>query len=1256
MSNINKHSYFALGLKNGDYAYSLPVEGYSLCGGDPFSFSISFYMRRYDLNMSFFKQEGTFDIGYEDGHIYYRAAGLGEIAAGTDTLVIAEDTWNVLDITYDGGKISFYMNGVLGYEKDIISPSYTNENYYKIGENFVGYIRRVKGYNFCLTKADIVNNQYDCKISTEKMEFCFDFTEYRGSDKGKNNLTILVSGLSSIKNLIKTLTLEGNGFALPSNSHKVNPGGFASNQFTILTKVFLTKGMDEETVIVTNGEMGTESALTLGVKYLKQYDKYFLFVKWGTESLISSTNICDYSWIDAAVTYKDNRLKLYIDGTKDVEKSITNVPQPMQWGNIVIGNTLINGRPRAETTLNGYVDYVSIFEQELTGEKLTAYVENPPFIYENYLAALYGFWEEEACDYLTGSFIAFSDDAKMDFIENTVFSENIGNINYDYGISSKQYTEFQKWQVMTIVSAVTSYIKAEAGLEPTAGILENGEPAGKIMDLMVKEVLPQPEVQDLLASYNTLTETQVRNMMKVLYDKGSLNQLLFSFYGKTSGFQVLVVPAITGVFVKEEVAFYIAGGVLIALVTVVVVKTKTKEPPAPTPPYDPEIKYRFVSIKSITFNHAPDDHSISGVNIRKNAQETIPIPEWVDVVNSSMKDPSLAAYIKSAVTNISIFVKLYYETNYTDVVNGIISANCSSDGILGNIVGINVNFQETGEYDVEIPLSNQSINGRSLGRYLDQLNWKCSLTGFIGASYHKIYSIDQVPIEPWSIESAYPEKFPTIGALEIFSDTMLFTENFYEGVGETLETIATRTMQMLFHSGKFSYPEDCEPKYSEINDESDLPVFDSERFEAAYQAEPGLLVNCLDCSLIIANNCHLNGHQMKIMSIHSLMPFIKAGEEGFPPPMYFREIKVIGKDAFEPLEDIDLHYLAVTGDGTLTTTHIFDGSLIARYIDGRDLEAANLIFSDTNTETVGARNDNFYREAFFIEGSSCMRDILYEHWVRGPAAREETKKKITLLATGFFPYDNRTLGINIAGRENFEKAITDAIICPPGQARCHSVSYSTLCEGICSPINACLAGTKTDIELQRYLEGMKDATYINGNPGGVFARYYNGAITFIGEILNEIRGGRDINKICSSANELLKNLNNSRDNLRLGDSNWNSSIQAAFDPVYWIYVNKVGMVESDHAGLNYTPPYNFPVGLPAARTDGFYLTDLTDGRRMDIIKSRTKGDGSFCVYKAKVRGSVQRFLFSSSNQYPLMQYCETGKKAYYLYNNTWNLI
>lgn len=343
----------------------------------------------------------------------------------TDTLVMAEDTWNVLDITYDGGKISFYLNGVLGYEKEKTAPSCTNENYYKIGKNFVGYIRRVKAYNFCLTKTDIVNNLYDCKVSKDKMEFCFDFTEYRASDKGKNNLTILVSGLSSIKNLIKTVTFEGNGFVLPSNSQKVNPGGFASNQFTILSKIFLTLGRDEENVIVTNGEMGAESALTLGVKYVKQNDKYFLFVKWGT---------------------------------------------------IVIGNTLINGRPRSETTLNGFVDYVAIFEQELPGEKLTAYVEEPPFIYENYLIALYGFWEEEACDYLTGSFITFSDDAKMELKENTVFSENIGNVIYDYGISSKQYTDFQKWQAVTMVSAVTSYIKAEAGLEPTAGILENGEP------------------------------------------------------------------------------------------------------------------------------------------------------------------------------------------------------------------------------------------------------------------------------------------------------------------------------------------------------------------------------------------------------------------------------------------------------------------------------------------------------------------------------------------------------------------------------------------------------------------------------------------------------------------------------------------------------------------------------------------------------------------------------------------------------------
>lgn len=248
------------------------------------------------------------------------------------------------------------------------------------------------------------------------------------------------------------------------------------------------------------------------------------------------------------------------------------------------------------------------------------------------------------------------------------------------------------------------------------------------------------------------------------------------------------------------------------------------------------------------------------------------------------------------------------------------------------------------------------------------------------------------------------------------------------------------------------------------------------------------------------------------------------------------------------------------------------------------------------------------------------------------------------------------LVINSAEREKFETAITDDIICPPGQARCHSISYSTLCVGICSPINACLAGTKTDVQLQGYLEGMKDATYINGDPGGIFTRYFKGATCFINQILMEIRGGRDVNKICICAKELLKCLNNSRANLRLGDSNWNSSIQAAFDPVSWIYVNKAGKIESDHLGLNYTPPHDLPAGLPIPLTEGFYLLEETDGKRLEIIKRRTMGDGSFCVFKAKVDGTAQRFLFSSSNQFPLMRYCETGKKVYYLFNNTWNLF
>src|SRR4051794_2786479 len=142
-------------------------------------------------------------------------------------------------------------------------------------------------------------------------------------------------------------------------------------------------------------------------------------------------------------------------------------------------------------------------------------------------------------------------------------------------------------------------------------------------------------------------------------------------------------------------------------------------------------------------------------------------------------------------------------------------------------------------------------------------------------------------------------------------------------------------------------------------------------------------------------------------------------------------------------------------------------------------------------------------------------------------------------------------------RMDFANDLQQAMPVGNGQHRCHTIAYGTICAGVIDPINACLNAGR-DVALGA-LDGLIRAVYPNGATAGhhvgsvalagIANQYHTAAVAAANAIANHIAALPQLNLqgIVTEANNLIHALNNSPDNLRVGNGSTNSSIQEGLD-------------------------------------------------------------------------------------------------------------
>jgi len=170
-------------------------------------------------------------------------------------------------------------------------------------------------------------------------------------------------------------------------------------------------------------------------------------------------------------------------------------------------------------------------------------------------------------------------------------------------------------------------------------------------------------------------------------------------------------------------------------------------------------------------------------------------------------------------------------------------------------------------------------------------------------------------------------------------------------------------------------------------------------------------------------------------------------------------------------------------------------------------------------------------------------------------------------------------------RMDFANDLQQAMPVGNGQHRCHTIAYGTICAGVIDPINACLNAGR-DVALGA-LDGLIRAVYPNGATAGhhvgsvalagIANQYHTAAVAAANAIANHIAALPQLNLqgIVTEANNLIHALNNSPDNLRVGNGSTNSSIQEGLDlePIGTSPLpNGAVVVNEDRQQVNPQPP------------------------------------------------------------------------------------
>ncbi|MEO8450567.1 MAG: hypothetical protein ABI647_12280 [Gemmatimonadota bacterium] len=157
-----------------------------------------------------------------------------------------------------------------------------------------------------------------------------------------------------------------------------------------------------------------------------------------------------------------------------------------------------------------------------------------------------------------------------------------------------------------------------------------------------------------------------------------------------------------------------------------------------------------LKLKTITFNHNPADPTVSALNIRRNKDFEVLVPEY-DIANPRPAVEQCAAYAIAPTTAQVVTVALSFGIGQP--AQAAFEVKASGGGVLGALAPFPIAFNNTAQATAAVPLSARQFN--AIGRHDVSWDWQYREKGTVPwhplvTTSHRIYILLDLPPAPWS--------------------------------------------------------------------------------------------------------------------------------------------------------------------------------------------------------------------------------------------------------------------------------------------------------------------------------------------------------------------------------------------------------------------------------------------------------------------------------------------------------------------------
>ncbi|MDD2972556.1 MAG: hypothetical protein PHE02_10545 [Lachnospiraceae bacterium] len=1197
MENVNKRSYYALKFEDNSYAMIDPFTDFSLCGGNPFTLLLMFLPLQSEMSICLLKQEGAFEISYQNSILYYKANGMEDIViSGIDPLV---GKWNSLTITYDGSVRKVYYQGLLAYKEEKPTEFCTNENEIIIGQEFWGYMRKFCCFDSALNLEEIGEVLYDTCSESRKSEavLYFDFSRQNPIDYGRFHKKIRMVNYTHEVNLARTLQVNKNGYVQALESESGKYVQLFQDGYTLFGKIYLNLSIRKETILFNYGE---ESGITLGIK--NETTGSTLFFDYFGERIVSTSVLPMDQWVDIAVTVAATEtgvtIMLYADGeligdtiidTGRTERSVASAYR------LTLGNKMAGGRVSQETTFDGYMDSFCVFNYPLTKETLGSFVSTPPYIFNHGIEMMFPFYSGSVVDDVSMASIDLIN-AEINLQEGTQDFEEVNPVSYVEETEPSELSAYEKWEATFAAVLVTSYIFAQTGIKPTTGFTGESMLTNGALKFSHNELASLPSVKNAVVNFRDVPEEDIVNVFNEIRFRGEMPAVEEIFYGG-AGLGTQIAAATGGGTAAASAggqipAVIISLGCLTAIgaAALSLVSVFAEE----DPPCDAEEE---ISISSISF-HYPDqggkyDYGTKSipVSVRPFSKPDLYEKsirqgrEWEKVDNKIETYP--ICYIRSLADTLKIKVVFAYNsvnssTTFTGKIGAKISVidhKSSKRVALGDVKSKEVTILSGEEVEIEYELNNNNLKDERLGFVHFTWQWIIEDTKtVIGTSSHDVYVVNDKPVLPWDYTSDDVD-------LVLSQEMLLLWKDVTEATGEitscSAEILGQKIVPGIYNCGKFEYEttsenENCIGNYSTVDSVVLRPMFYKKNMENDYfcNSGTGLKMTSLDLACLVETLFACNGVGINVTKVSSTLKVIpiayKDGEENVETvsktPIYFNDVIPVGKEERRMLTEV-FHFSSAIVDSLVKDD-------ICSYANSRMIDPSFAILKEdaltyTNTITFSKSigdivNDtsekNYYREMLFNAYTFCNIDLYYNTLIFSD--RPNTLKTVygelrencemitgACYVDGVFIYD---------GRPNFVTEVSNVLATEGGtKHRCHQISFESIKIIILEILTIAIHGDPSNmggelgalLDLLHISNGIKyDDTITNS----LYQCSERNIVNMINEMTNYYNGtGHKIAGVLNAIDALMVSFNSQLNNLRVGIPSWNESIGELYDCVGW---------------------------------------------------------------------------------------------------------